>query len=298
MPQTTSLALATAARAAVERGWRVFPLAPNAKRPAVRAWEQRATADPARIGRCWAVGEYNLGIATGPSELVVIDLDISMGPDDAPAYVLAKRGITSGADMLAALAEEHGQPYPSETFTVSTPSGGTHLYFAAPDGVSLRNTAGKLGWKIDTRAGGGYVVGAHSVVNGKRYTVVHDAAPATLPTWLASLLTPAPLPPQRPVVVPLTTTGRHGAYLNVAINAEVRRVLKSGADQHNEALYRAAVALGQLVAGGELAAHQVHGWLGEAAAQVGQTPREIPHTIDSGLRAGAKRPRTVGGHAA
>jgi hypothetical protein len=38
---------------------------------------------------------------------------------------------------------------------------------------------------------------------------------------------------------------------------------------------------------------EVVGWLAAAAVQVGQRSREIPATIASGLRAGAKRPRTV-----
>jgi hypothetical protein len=53
------------------------------------------------------------------------------------------------------------------------------------------------------------------------------------------------------------------------------------------------VALGQLVAGGALSAGDVTTWLADAAAQVGQGEREARNTIASGLRAGAKRPRTV-----
>jgi hypothetical protein len=55
----------------------------------------------------------------------------------------------------------------------------------------------------------------------------------------------------------------------------------------------AAVALGQLVAGGALTTEQVTSVLEHAGHQVGQTPREIPRTIASGLTAGAKRPRQV-----
>jgi hypothetical protein len=62
---------------------------------------------------------------------------------------------------------------------------------------------------------------------------------------------------------------------------------------HNNALYLASVALGQLVAGGELDAAAVTSWLTEAATQVGQPWRETQRTIASGLRAGARRPRTV-----
>jgi hypothetical protein len=47
------------------------------------------------------------------------------------------------------------------------------------------------------------------------------------------------------------------------------------------------------VAGGELDAGEVTAWLADAAAQAGQGQREAAGTIASGLRAGAKRPRTV-----
>lgn len=199
--------------------------------------------------------------------------------------------------MLAVLCKRHGQPFPADTYTVRTWSGGTHLYFTAPEGEPLRNTAGDsargLGWKVDTRAAGGYVVGAGSVVNGHRYTTVHDAPVAPLPDWLTALLRPAPLPPQRPVTVPLTTRDRRGKFLNAALKGELARVANSGDHEHNNALYIASVALGQLVAGGELDAYEVTEKLVEAALSVGQGEREARRTIASGLRAGANRPRTV-----
>ncbi len=235
-------ALLPAAIAAAERGWHVFPLIPGDKRPAVRSWEPRATTDAERIACCWAVGAFNVGIATGPSRLVVIDLDTPKNPDDAVPEPWQGAGVVDGADVLAALCEQYRQPYPCETFTVRTASGGTHLYFTAPAGEPLRNSAGKLGWKVDTRAAGGYVVGPGSTVNGRIYMVVHDTAPAALPEWLAQLLRPTPLPPQKPVTIPLATD-RRSAYLNAAIGAEVERVRTSKAHQHNTALYHALVAL-------------------------------------------------------
>ncbi|MFJ4783264.1 hypothetical protein [Streptomyces sp. NPDC088794] len=59
-------------------------------------------------------------------------------------------------------------------------------------------------------------------------------------------------------------------------------------------LHRASVALGQLIAGGELAAHEVTEWLVTASCGVGQSEREAHGTIASGLRMGAKRPRRLG----
>jgi Bifunctional DNA primase/polymerase, N-terminal len=299
-----------AALDAAGRGWHVFPLKPGSKRPAFpdhderycdrldprcrnghTGWEPRATTDERRITRAWTAAPYNVGIATGPARLVVIDLDIPK-PNSAPPGEWDRPGIRTGADVLAALAVDAGQPYPGNTYTVSTPSGGTHLYFTAPAGADFRNTAGTLGWLVDTRAGGGYVVAAGSEINGRGYVVEADATAAELPVWLVDRLRPRVLPPPRAVQVTLPD-GRAGAYLRSAVEAELARVTTSPANGHNKALYVAAVALGELVAGGGLDERDVIAWLSDAAAQVGQRPGETARTIASGLRTGAQRPRSV-----
>ncbi|MER5464086.1 bifunctional DNA primase/polymerase [Streptomyces sp. NPDC002668] len=297
MPQPERSALYQAAQDAAARGWHVFPLIPGDKRPAIRDWAERATTDPERIARCWAHAPYNIGIATGPSRLVVVDLDMPKSADDTPSADWAAHGVANGADVLKVLCDQHGQPYPSATYTVGTWSGGTHLYFAAPEGEELRNTTGDsskgLGWKVDTRAVGGLVVAAGSTFRGRPYTVVDESPVQPLPGWLLELLRPAPLPPQKPVTVALTARDRRTAFLRSAVNGELKRVTSSGDNQHNNALYIASVALGQLVAGGELTETDVTGWLLTAALQVGQRDREARRTIASGLRAGVGRPRTV-----
>ncbi|MFJ9479991.1 bifunctional DNA primase/polymerase [Streptomyces mirabilis] len=280
-----------------ERGWHVFPLVPGCKRPAVRAWESRATTDAERLTICWAVGDYNFGIAAGPSRLVVVDLDVPKHDQDVPPAGMPT-DVTDGMDALALLAEEHGERYPTETYTVRTPSGGTHLYFVAPAEVELRNTAGSIGWKIDTRAHGGYVVGAGSLIDDRPYAVVNETPPTPLPKWLETLLTPAPLPLQSPVLISLAVSGRHGAYLDAAVRGEVARVTRSREGRRNNALYEASVALGQLVAGGELDRSDVTQWLTAAAVQVGLTEADAGRTVASGLRAGANKPRNVGRGAA
>lgn len=145
-----------AALVAAGRGWSVFPLVPGEKTPAVRGWEQRATTDRRQIYRWWAGGAgFNVGIACGPSGLVVVDLD-DRGEDEPPEAFVGARG---GQDVFATLATAADAPVPIDTYTVATPSGG-HLYFRAPGEHVLRDSAGALGWRVDTRATGGYVVGA------------------------------------------------------------------------------------------------------------------------------------------
>jgi hypothetical protein len=53
-----------------------------------------------------------------------------------------------------------GHQLPADTYTVETPSGGRHSYFRQPSAQQLGSSAGRIGWKIDTRGHGGYVVGA------------------------------------------------------------------------------------------------------------------------------------------
>lgn len=111
-------------------------------------------------------------------------------------------GIHDGAAVPARLCERQGQPWLFATFSVPTLGGGTHLYFIATPGPKLRNTAGRLGWCIDTRATGGYVVAPASVIAGRPYVVVSAAEAAPLPAWLATRLTEQVISsPTRPLPV-------------------------------------------------------------------------------------------------
>jgi hypothetical protein len=176
-----------------ERGLAVFPLVPGTKRPAVEDWEHAATTEHDHICQTWARSAYNIGIATGPSGLLVVDLDQPKTAADVPPAPWDRPGICNGLGVLCALASRAGEPL-SATFTVGTPSGGTHLSFTQPPGHQLHNSAGRLGWKIDTRGHGGYVVASGSVVNGHRYRTECGARPAQLPGWITTALTRSPEP--------------------------------------------------------------------------------------------------------
>ena len=282
-----------AATGLAERGWHVFPCTPGGKRPALREdWEHRATTDTGRIARCWASGPFNIGIACGPSRLVVIDLDKPKPGQQSPPDWADEPGVADGADVLAALCDRHGQPWPSGTFTVRTASGGTHLYFTAPGGAPLRNTAGRLGWLIDTRATGGYVIGPGSSIDGHPYTVVNPEPPAPLPAWLADLLTDPDPPPLDAGALPADLAGGHAAgYALSALRGEVQRVLDAKQGNRNDTLNAAAFALGQLVAAGILPETLAWRALMTAARTAGLSDREAARTIGSGLGSGARKPR-------
>ncbi|MEV7968284.1 bifunctional DNA primase/polymerase [Sphaerisporangium sp. NPDC088356] len=299
---TTTARLTRYAMAAAARGWHVFPLAPGGKVPprGFDSWENRATTDPDTIGRWWSRRPYNIGIACGPSRLVVLDLDTPKeGLRPPPSFDLP--GVSHGADALAVVCERAGHPFPTlETFQVRTRRGGMHLYYAATGGPALRNTEGDkgngLGWLIDTRASGGYVVGPGSFVDlpdgTGPYEVVHNAAPAPLPPWLSKQLVTPPPAPVKPVHLALPED-RRGAFLRAAITGELDRLAAAPIGERNRTLYLAATALGQLVAGGALDAEQVKDLLGQGGADAGLSAAETRLTIASGLKNGARRPRTV-----
>ncbi|MEV6864071.1 bifunctional DNA primase/polymerase [Streptosporangium subroseum] len=285
------------ALAAAARGWHVFPVS-IADKPPLKGftdWETNATTDPDLIRRCWSNAPYNIGIATGPSHLVVVDLDTRKeGQSPPPSWDLP--GVNEGADVLAVLCERAEQPFPFETFTVRTRRGGLHLYFTAPDSARLGNTKGRLGWLIDTRAHGGYVLGPGSYVDlpdgTGTYQVIYNTTPAPLPPLLFQQLVSPPPPVSPPVHLTLPDT-RRGAYLRTALTRELDRIATAPPGKRNHALYVAAVALGQLVAGGALSQAEVTTLLEQQGTAVGQSSSQISYTITAGLKAGAARPRTV-----
>jgi Bifunctional DNA primase/polymerase, N-terminal len=267
---------------AAGRGWPVFPLRPGTKRPQAgfTSWESRATVDPERITRWWARHpDDNVAIATGPAGLVVVDLDVAGAGERAPAEWTGARG---GLDVYRALAREHEHV---PTWTVGTARGGLHLYYRAPSrGGPWRNTAGRIGWHIDTRAAGGYVVAEGSAVAGRLYVCIDSREPAELPRWLAerlAVLTPAPARPPADAQAPT----RRG-YAPAALVGEVQRVLDAPVGQRNAALNRAAWNLARHIATGILDRGDVEAALqvaGEAAG--GQTPAGVAATIRSAIDA-------------
>ncbi|MFJ4121532.1 bifunctional DNA primase/polymerase [[Kitasatospora] papulosa] len=280
-------ALLSAALQAAEHGWHVFPLRPADKRPALhgesvcpligdcagghRKWEDRATIDPDRIRRAWADRPFNIGIATGPSGLVVVDLDMPKQKSST--------GTPCGVTTFRALCERAGQAVPT-TYRTRTASGGHHLYFTAPPGVRLANSAGRLGKLIDTRAHGGYVVAAGSFTATGPYTVTDPAPPAPLPDWLCALL--APRQPSR-VLVAVPSSSKASRYAAAALRAETATVRAAQVGERDWTLLSAARALGRFIAWGDLARSVVEEALQEAGESAGLSSRQCRSTVRSGL---------------
>lgn len=139
-----------------------------------RAWPERAAMTTVGLVETWwdERPRSNVGLAAG-SGLVVIDLDLP-------------EGMRNWESIQAEFEEAPA------TWTVTTGSGGRHLYFTLPRGRETGNSLPALrGVKnIDVRGTHGQVVAPPSLhYSGRRYSVEVDVPPAELPSWL---FTPRP----------------------------------------------------------------------------------------------------------
>jgi hypothetical protein len=288
MTDAACLPLLASALTAADRNWPVIPLHPWAKRPAGhperacpgtgrcasghRKPEQRATTDRALIHATWGARPYNVGIATGPAGLLVIDLDV-LKPEEP-------KGAPDGATSLAALCERTEQAVP-RTYRVRTARGGEHLYFTAPPGLRLKNSANRLGPHIDTRAWGGYVVAPGSTTPDGTYEVTDDAPVAPLPAWLATLLTE----PHKSAPVPVrvhdgTRAARTALERECAV---VASTAEGGPVGRNNTLHRSACKVARFVAWGDIPRHVVEQAIQGAGESTGLPPAECRTTIRSAL---------------
>jgi len=170
--------LLDAALSYAQRGWHVLLLKPQDKTPLTRHGVKDATTSEAKIHQWWTRNpQANIGIACGPSRLVVVDVDDRKG----------------GGESWKALKEQYA--IDDDTVVSITGGGGLHYLFAAPDGVTIGNSAGKLGPGLDVRGQGGYIVAPPSShpETGRAYAWevnAHpdDRDPAPLPAPLIKLL--------------------------------------------------------------------------------------------------------------
>ncbi|MFE7155308.1 bifunctional DNA primase/polymerase [Streptomyces sp. NPDC057636] len=283
----TSLALLASALEPVHRGWHVFPLRPGDKRPAGHAErlcpstgrctgghrkpEQRATTDPDLVTAAWTVQPYNIGIATGPSGLLVVDLDV-VKPEEL-------EGTPDGVESLSALCERAGQTLPP-TYQVRTPSGGRHLYFTQPAGARLHSTAGRLGHHIDTRGWGGYVVAPGSTTPNGAYTVTDESPVAPLPGWLAEQLSEPPKPNPHTVMTPV----RDGtSAAQVALDRECAVIRAAGDHSRNNTLHKSTCKVARFVAWGNISRSTVEEAIQAAGESTGLSAAECTTTIRSAM---------------
>jgi Bifunctional DNA primase/polymerase, N-terminal len=164
-------------------GWRVHPcfwMCPNGtcacdepdcrspgKHAILKGWSERATTDSTLIERWWRRWpNANVAVATGPgSSILVLDVD---GPE--------------GERALVDLERRHG-PLPEWAPMQWTGSStGWQMFFSWPEERNIRNSAGRLGPKLDSRGINGYVLLPPSNHrSGNLYRWGTDRGPASIP---------------------------------------------------------------------------------------------------------------------
>ena len=261
-------------------GFAVFPLRAGTKLPATTHGFQDASRNPELVSAMFTViGERaNIGVATGESRLVVVDLD-------------GEEGVNSWRQLV----DNNGR---IETLTARTPRG-WHLYFTHPSMGEVRNSAGRVGPGIDVRGVGGYVVAPPSRVdgaNGKpggtyRWARTSATRPVEIPVWLLALM----LPPVSEFTAqasgpPSEVSDR---YVDAAVRGEVARVAAAVPGTRNVALRAASFALGRLVGAGVLPHRLAEQQLRFAGEGVGLGMVEVGRTVARGLRDGAADPRQI-----
>ncbi len=282
--------LAAALRYAA-RGWPVLPChhitgdgcscrrpdcSSPGKHPRTPTGFREASSSATQIRQWWRRWPHaNIGIRTGaPSGLVVLDVDPGHG----------------GVDTLRSLIKQHG-PLP-RGLRARTGSGGWHLYFAHP-GTPVPNSAGRLGPGLDVRGDGGYVIAPPSDHRSGGTYVFNDegATVPNMPGWLHRSVHRQMAP--RRVVAPARISEFVDAWVRAAVEGEVERVRTAPEGCRNVTLNQAAFSLGQIVAMGLINGEIVRSALTDSAHAAGLDGQEVQRTVDSGLRAGERRPRSV-----
>jgi len=199
--------LLAAARAYAARGWFVFPCKPGKKGPLTNRGFKNASNHADIIAGWWQRWpDANIGIACGPSKLVVVDVDAKND----------QSGLESWADLRAELGLN------DETVTCETPTGGLHVYYEDADERDIRCSVGTLGEGLDVRAEGGYVLAPPSVhPDGGEYVWAMDCAPdeieiVPLPASLAERLAKARRAPAAPVGDRIAQGGRNSTLASLA----------------------------------------------------------------------------------
>jgi len=268
--------LSVALEYAADLNWRVFPVDKD-KHPLTTHGFKDATQSITKIRGWWSSWpSANIGVACGTSRLVVIDLDVKNGVD----------GIASWQK----LCEGHE---PIHTAEASTPSGGKHIYFEAPDMAEIGCSVGELAPGIDVRADGGYIILPPSKTDAGVYKWILPPVDwiEPLPGWLCEMLA-RPDPPPAPPPMPVRDDRDLTAYLQAAIAGEVEAVRHAGNGTRNQTLNASAYSLAGLIHHG-LTEDRIVSELLAAAVSAGLPESEARKTIASGVGAGRDHPRQI-----
>jgi hypothetical protein len=257
-------------------GYAVIPLVRGGKRPHPMLGNvggvHLASKDPEQVKDWWSNDMIaNIGVATGSvNRLAVVDLDVKGGSNGLESWLsfLASNAVHPG---------DHGLSWPDGVPTVSTPSGGAHLWVRMDE---VPERPGVLPG-VDVKGDGGLVVAPPSMLlttpisrpgdprSGAEVPVGYEwtescphAAPVA-PDWMAGWLafaTPSP----RAASDRTTATG---APLDEALDSYLSDGIPAGL--RNREMYRVACGL-----------YRRHGTHTSGSQQVMETVREIYRNTD------------------
>lgn len=159
---------------AVDYGWVPIPLdarpGKSGKIPLLKGWQNTKRNEAVhKINRICCIDTHgrekknktplNIGILTGaPSNFVVIDVDTK------------NNGLEKWFQLLTSKEKETKEQFPT-TFTVLTPSGGLHYYFAHDPSTDKFHNGLIRNYSIDFKTTGGQIIMPGSVTEKGTYTV-------------------------------------------------------------------------------------------------------------------------------
>lgn len=318
-----------AALAYARMGWPVFPCSPSSKAPLT----PKASAPGKKDGGHWLASleekkirawwkrwpKAMIGVPTGlRSGFVAIDLDPrEHGADEMLASL---RKWSTGGRALPACAVSR------------TRSGGLHLLFAMPAETNekgnpcgnknnlfkkIEDVAPPIASHVDVRGEGGYIIVPPSRMaegTGYEWEVEPDGALPELPERLRKLIlredgfgTGKRAAPERDDRLRSAATGGNAVqsgneaeddavakYVAAALINQRRKAATAGQGERNQALYLAALALGNFISAGALSEGLVKRELRDAAAESGLSGDDGEEatlkTIESGIEAGKAHP--------
>lgn len=160
--------LSTIGKAAIayaQAGFAIFPLQPRSKEPFEGSHGFKdATTNVNKVYSWWKkCPDANIGMATGAASggVFAVDVDDNHEGNDV-----------DGSDSLIEWEEANGEL--PKTREHVTGSGGVHMLYRCPSGVSVRST-GDVIPSVQIKADGGYIVMPPSVhPNGNRYEVAEE----------------------------------------------------------------------------------------------------------------------------
>jgi putative DNA primase/helicase len=273
-----------------QAGFAVFPARPDNKRPLLR-WRKLSSNSSEAIAGWWKRWPEALpAIDLGKSDLVVLDGDRHDGPD--------------GRGALQELLEQQDE-FDGTAPTVTTPSGGIHVYFSR-NGHELTNACGDLPAGVDVRAIGGFVIAPDATLpDGRCYCAV-SGTPDLLAAYQAGTVPHVPegivglirarrkAGQQQQQHSGAEAGIRERAYAEAALEGCAAELAAATAGGRNELANKLAFRMGRMVARGWIDRADVETALLEALYTNGYIGddglRSAEATLRSGLDAGEQEP--------